>query len=162
MLADHSGPGAMKATHPSLNDRDPARLESDTFKYFLHEVHPTTGLTADSTREGSPSSIAVVGFALTVYPIAVERRYLSRAAAVKRTLTSLRFFYYGPDGDGPDAIGRKGFYYHFLDMKTGRRAWQSEVSTIDTAILILGALTAAQYFDRDTAEERELRQIANE
>src|SRR6266481_2643655 len=120
MLADHSGPGAMKATHPSLNDRDLARLESDTFKYFLHELHPATGLTADSTREGSPSSIAVVGFALTVYPIAVERRYLSRAEAVKRTLARLRFFYHGPDGEGPDAIGRKGFYYHFLDMKTGR------------------------------------------
>ena len=124
----------MKAVEPSFADRDLAKLESDTFKYFLHEVHPDTGLTADSTREGTPSSIAVVGFALTVYPIAVERRYLSRAQAVKRTLTKLRFFCYGPDGEGPDAIGRKGFYYHFLDMKTGRRTWQSEVSTIDTAI----------------------------
>ena len=151
----------MKQVHPSFSDHDLAKLESDTFKYFLHEIHPKTGLTADSTRKGSPSSIAVIGFALTVYPIAVERHYLSRAEAIKRTLTKLRFFYHGPDGEGPDAIGRKGFYYHFLDMKTGRRAWQSEVSTIDTAILILGALTAAQYFDRDTAEERELRQIAN-
>ena len=151
----------MKQVYPSFSDHALAKLESDTFKYFLHEIHPKTGLTADSTRKGSPSSIAVIGFALTVYPIAVERRYLSRAAAIKRTLTKLRFFFHGPDGEGPDAIGRKGFYYHFLDMKTGRRAWQSEVSTIDTAILILGALTAAQYFDRDTAEERELRQIAN-
>ncbi|HXM48423.1 MAG TPA: glucoamylase family protein [Pyrinomonadaceae bacterium] len=151
----------MKQVHPSFSDHDLAKLESDTFKYFLHEIHPKTGLTADSTRKGSPSSIAVIGFALTVYPIAVERHYLSRAEAIKRTLTKLRFFYHGPDGEGPDAIGRKGFYYHFLDMKTGCRAWQSEVSTIDTAILILGALTAAQYFDRDTAEERDLRQIAN-
>ncbi len=151
----------MKQVYPSFSDHALAKLESDTFKYFLHEIHPKTGLTADSTRKGSPSSIAVIGFALTVYPIAVERHYLSRAEAIKRTLTKLRFFYHGPDGEGPDAIGRKGFYYHFLDMKTGRRAWQSEVSTIDTAILILGALTAAQYFDRDTAEERELRQIAN-
>ena len=151
----------MKQVYPSFSDHALAKLESDTFKYFLHEIHPKTGLTADSTRKGSPSSIAVIGFALTVYPIAVERHYLSRAEAIKRTLTKLRFFYHGPDGEGPDAIGRKGFYYHFLDMKTGRRAWQSEVSTIDTAILILGALTAAQYFDRDTEEERELRQIAN-
>ncbi len=151
----------MKQVYPSFSDHALAKLESDTFKYFLHEIHPKTGLTADSTRKGSPSSIAVIGFALTVYPIAVERHYLLRAEAIKRTLTKLRFFYHGPDGEGPDAIGRKGFYYHFLDMKTGRRAWQSEVSTIDTAILILGALTAAQYFDRDTEEERELRQIAN-
>ena len=152
----------MKAVQPSFDDRDLARLESDTFKYFLYELHPDTGLTADSTREGSPSSIAVVGFALTVYPIAVERRYLSRAEAIRRTLTKLRFFYNGPDGEGPEAIGRKGFYYHFLDMETGRRTWESELSTIDTAILIMGALTAAQYFDRDTAEECELRQLAIE
>jgi hypothetical protein len=152
----------MKPAHPSFNDHDLAKLESDTFKYFLHEMHPRSGLTADSTREGSPSSIAVVGFALTVYPIAVERRYLSRAEAIRRTLTKLRFFYHGPDGEGPDAIGHKGFYYHFLDMKTGRRTWQSEVSTIDTAILIMGALTAARYFDRDTAAECELRQLADE
>jgi hypothetical protein len=152
----------MKAAQPSFDDRDLAKLESDTFKYFLYELHPDTGLTADSTRQGSPSSIAVVGFALTVYPIAVERGYLSRTQAVKRTLTKLRFFCHGPDGEGPDAIGRKGFYFHFLDMKTGRRTWQSEVSTIDTAILIVGALTAAQYFDRDTAAERELRQLADE
>lgn len=148
--------------HPSLNDSDLAKLESDTFQYFLHEMHPASGLVPDSTREGAPCSIAVVGFALTVYPIAVERSYLSRAEAIKRTLRKLRFFCYGPDGKGPDAIGRKGFYYHFLDMKSGHRIWNSEVSTIDTAILIAGALTAAQYFDRPEAEEREIRNLANE
>ena len=146
----------------SLNDSDLAKLQADTFKYFLYEMHPQTGLVPDSTREGSPSSIAVIGFALTVYPIAVERSYLSRAEAIKRTLRKLRFFYHGPDGEGPDAIGCKGFYYHFLDMNTGRRVWNSEVSTMDTAILIAGALTAAQYFDRDTAAEREIRKLADE
>lgn len=146
----------------SLNTSDLAKLESDTFNYFLHEMHPETGLVPDSTRENSPSSIAVIGFALTVYPIAVERSYLSRAEAIKRTLRKLRFFYHGPDGEGPDAIGCKGFYYHFLDMNTGRRVWNSEVSTMDTAILIAGALTAAQYFNRDTAAEREIRKLADE
>ncbi|MGH9899397.1 MAG: glucoamylase family protein, partial [Pyrinomonadaceae bacterium] len=152
----------MKVLYPSLSDHDLAKLESDTFKYFLHEMHPTTGLMPDSTREGAPSSIAVVGFAMTIYPIAVERGFLSRTEAVNRTLVNLRFFYYGPDGEGPDAIGRKGFYYHFLDIKTGHRTWNSEASTIDTAILIAGALTAAQYFDRHTAEECELRKLAEE
>jgi hypothetical protein len=148
--------------HPSLNDSDLAKLESDTFQYFLHEMNPASGLVPDSTRAGSPCSIAVVGFALTVYPIAVERSYLSRAEAIKRTLRKLRFFCNGPAGKGPDTIGRKGFYYHFLDMKSGHRMWNSEVSTIDTAILIAGALTAAQYFDRPKAEEREIRKLANE
>ncbi len=148
--------------HPSLNESELAQLQSDTFKYFLHEMHPTSGLVPDSTREGSPCSIAVVGFALTLYPIAAERQYLSRAEAIKRTLVKLRFFRDGPEGEGPDAIGLRGFYYHFLDMNTGRRVWDSEVSTIDTAFLIAGALTAAQYFDRDTVAEREIRKLADE
>src|SRR5437588_1836250 len=133
-----------------MNDQDLELPEADTFKYFLHEMHAETGLEPDSTREGSPGSLAVTGFALTVYPIGVERGYLSRDEAIKRTLFKLRFFYHGPQGEGADAIGYKGFYYHFIDMNTGRRAWQSEVSTIDTAYLLAGALAAAQYFARDT------------
>jgi hypothetical protein len=118
------------------------------------------GLFQDNTRQGAPGSIAVAGFALTAYPIAVERSYMARAEAVKRALISLRFFNDGPQGTGPDAIGYKGFYYHFLDMKTGRRVWNSEISTIDTTYLIAGAITAAMYFDRDTREEREIRKLA--
>src|SRR2546430_16545836 len=121
----------MKIVHPSLSDDKLAKLESDTFRFFLHEMHPTPSLMPESTREGAPASIAVVGFSLTVNPIAVERGYLSRAEAIKRTLAKLRFFYYGPNGEGPDTIGRRGFYYHFLDMETGHRTWNSEVSTID-------------------------------
>jgi hypothetical protein len=152
----------MKVVYPSLSDESLAKLESDTFKFFLHEMNPTTSLMPESTREGAPASIAVGGFSLSVNPIAVERGYLSRAEAIKRTLAKLRFFYYGPNGEGPDTIGRKGFYYHFLDMETGRRTWDSEVSTIDTAFLIAGALTAAQYFDRDNNKEREIRKLAEE
>ncbi len=151
----------MKVLHPSLNHKDLARLQSDTFKYFLHEMNPENGLVPDSTRKGAPCSLAVIGFALTVYPIGVERGYLSRKEAIKRTLKKLRFFHNGPQGDEPEALGRNGFYYHFLDMKTGRRTWQSEVSTIDTTYLLAGALTAAQYFDRDTEEEQEIRRLAN-
>src|SRR5947207_13499293 len=152
----------MKAIHPSLSDDTLARLESNTFKYFLQEMHQITHLMPESTREGAPASIAVVGFSLTVNPIAVERGYFSRAEAIKRTLAKLRFFYYGPNGEGPDTIGHRGFYYHFLDMETGQRTWNSEVSTIDTAFLIAGALTAAQYFDRDNNKEREIRKLAEE
>jgi hypothetical protein len=151
----------VKVLHPSLNDEDLARLESDTFDYFAHDMNSEIGLVPDTTREGSPSSIAVVGFALTVYPVGVERGYLSRDEAINRTLTTLRFFYNGPEGEGADAIGYKGFYYHFLDMKTGRRTWQSEVSTIDTTYLLAGALTAAQYFNREVKEEREIRELAD-
>jgi hypothetical protein len=150
----------MKVLEPSLTDEDLARLERDTFKYFASEMNQKNGLFPDNTRQGAPSSIAVAGFALTAYPIAVERSYLTRVEAIKRALISLRFFHDGRQGTGPDAIGYKGFYYHFLDMKTGRRVWKSEISTIDTTYLLAGALTAAMYFDRDTKDEREIRQLA--
>src|SRR5690606_8628297 len=81
--------------------------------------------------------------------------------AVERTLNTLRFFCQAPHGPEPDATGYKGFYYHFLDMQTGRRAINSELSTIDTALLLIGALTAAAYFDGDTAGEREIRDTAD-
>ena len=151
----------MKVLHPSLNDQDLVRLQADTFKYFLREWNPENGLIPDSTRKGAPSSIAAVAFALTVYPIGVERKYISRKEAIKRTLKKLRFFHDCPEGKGTDAIGYRGFYYHFLDMKTGQRTWNSEVSTIDTSYLLAGALTAAQYFDRETGDEREIRELAD-
>ena len=151
----------MKVLEPSLSDEDLDRLERDTFRYFADEINLENGLVADNTRVGSPASIAVVGFALTAYPIAVERTYMKRSEAVKRALASLRFFNDGPQGPHEDAIGYHGFYYHFLDMKTGCRFGNSEISTIDTTYLIAGALTAAAYFNRDTKDERELRALAH-
>ncbi len=151
----------MKVLEPSLNDEDLARLEHDTFKYFADEVNLENGLVRDSTKRGSFASIAVVGFALTAYAIAVEREYLSRTEAVKRTLTTLRFFHDAPHGKQRDATGYKGFYYHFLDMKTGRRAGDCEISTIDTTYLLAGAHTAACYFNADTKSEREIRVLAD-
>ena len=150
----------MKVLEPSITDEELARLERDTFRYFADETNLENGLVRDKTSSGSPASIAVVGFALTAYPIAVERKYLTRREAVKRTLTTLRFFHDAPQGKEPDATGYKGFYYHFLDMKTGRRVWKCELSTIDTTYLIAGALTAACYFDRDTNSECEIRRLA--
>ncbi len=150
----------MKILVPSLSDKELGQLERDTFKYFADEMNPNNGLVPDNTRKGAPSSIAAVGFALTAYPIGVERGYMSRDEAIERTLITLRFFHNEPQGTGPDAIGYKGFYYHFLDMKTGRRVWKSEISTIDTTYLLAGALTAAMYFDRETKEESEIRNLA--
>ena len=152
----------MKILERSLTDEELAQLERGTFKYFADEVNLENGLVRDKTSSGSPASIAVVGFALTAYPIAVERKFLTRREAVKRTLTTLRFFHDAPQSKEPDATGYKGFYYHFLDMKTGRRVWKCELSTIDTTYLIAGALTAACYFDRDTKSEREIRTLAEQ
>jgi hypothetical protein len=150
----------MDVLEPTLADEDLEQLEWDTFRYFSDEMNPDNGLVPDNTKQGAPSSIAAVGFALTAYPIAVERGYLTRDEAIKRCLLTLRFFYDGPQGTGPDDIGYKGFYYHFLDMKTGKRVWNCEISTIDTTYLIAGALTAAMYFNHETGDEQEIRRLA--
>lgn len=137
-------------------------LQRNTFRYFWQETNPKNGLIRDNTlADDIPASIAGVGFALASYPVAVERGYLSRAKAVRRTLATLRFFWNAQHGPDPEATGHRGFFYHFLDVATGKRAWRSELSTIDTAILIAGALTAAAYFDRSTDDERELRGLAD-
>src|ERR1700693_115924 len=132
----------------------------ETFDFFRHEFNPRNGLIADKTQPGSPSSIAAVGMGLSVYPVAVERGFLSRAEAVERTLTLLRFFHSSHLGPEPNATGYKGFYYHFLDMQTGRRAWHCELSTIDTAIFIAGVLTVASYFTATSEGENEIRDLA--
>ncbi|WP_435017334.1 glucoamylase family protein [Tundrisphaera sp. TA3] len=129
--------------------------------YYLRETNPDNGLVADKTAPGSPSSIAAVGMALSTAPVVVERGIMERDYAINRVLTKLRFFRDSKQGPEPDATGYRGFYYHFLDMETGRRVWDCELSTIDSGFLIAGILTAATYFDRDTADEREIREIAD-
>lgn len=131
-------------------------LRRDAAAYFLREVDAETGLIADRTEPGAPCSIAAVGMGLTVYAASVEGGLLSRSDAVGLTLRVLRFLASSRQGREPDATGYKGFYYHFLDKKTGRRAGNCELSTIDTAILMAGVLTAATYFD----EEPEIRSLA--
>ncbi len=118
----------------------------------MHEVNPANGLVIDKTAPGWPASIAATGFALAAYPAGVERGFLSRAAAVERTLAALRFFRDSAQGPEPDATGYQGLYYHFLDMRGGRRAWQCELSTVDSAFLLAGMLAAGRYFDVDTAD----------
>ncbi len=130
------------------------------FTYFEAHVNPRNGLIADSSRAHAPASIAGTGMALSLYPIAVERGWYARKHAVDITLATLRFFAASTQNEAPDAAGHRGFYYHFLDMKSGERAWKSELSSIDSALLFAGMLTARAYFDRDTQGEREIRERA--
>jgi hypothetical protein len=144
-----------------MDDAELESLQRDTFSYFLYETNPQNGLVLDKTAPDWPASIAATGLALAVYPVAIERGFITRAAAIDRVLATLRFFWNSPQGPEPDATGYRGFYYHFLDMQTGRRAWQCELSTVDSAILFAGVLTARAYFDADAAEEREIRTLAD-
>ena len=137
------------------------RLQRAAFSYLIDYADADTGLVADTSRPGSPCSIAVVGFALSCYPIAVRNGWLSRADAASRALKVLRFFSQSSQSEAPDATGYKGFYYHFLDMRTGGRVWQCELSLVDTALLIAGVLVAGCYFDDGSGEEREIRERAD-
>jgi len=143
---------------PILEDLE--TLQRDTVGYFLRAANPGNGLIADSSRQGSPCSIAATGLGLAAYVVGAERGFLPRREAAARTLTALRFFRDSPQSEDPDATGHRGFYYHFLDMQTGRRMWQSELSTIDTAILIAGVLTSGMYFSAAADDEPEIRELA--
>ncbi len=137
------------------------RLQRATSQFFLDTAHPATGLVPDSTRDGAASSIAAVGLGLACLAVGAERGYLARAEAAERVRTTLRFFWESQQSASPEATGHRGFYYHFLDMETGRRAMECELSTIDTTFLLAGALLAAQYFDADDPAEAEVRTLAD-
>jgi len=137
-------------------------IQREAFEYFQKHTSRTTGLVADKSRAGWPASIAATGMGLAVYPAAVERGFFSREKAAQQTLSTLRFLWQSAQGPEPDASGYRGFYYHFLDMHTGRRAFQSELSTVDTAFLMAGVLVAMAYFDRDSEPEAAVRRLGNE
>lgn len=138
-------------------------LQERTIRWFLHVTPEASGLTPDRwPAQWSPASIAAVGFALTTYPIAVERRIISREEAAQRTLHTLKFFWNLPQNDEKtNTAGYKGFFYHFLKKESGLREWNCELSTIDTGLLIAGALFAQAYFDNSTSTEIEIRMLAD-
>jgi hypothetical protein len=137
-------------------------LQHDTFRYFWEFTNPENGLVPDRAPTESFSSVAAVGFGLTVYPIGVERGYITREQAAERVLTTLRFFRDAPQSDHPsEATGYRGHFYHFLHMDSGFRYDRVELSTIDSALLIAGALFCGMYFDREDDDEEEIRAIAD-
>ena len=139
-----------------------ADLKERTFRFFWETTDPVTGLAPDRWPTASFSSIAAVGFALTAYPIGVHNGWIDRAAARARTLATLRFFARAPQGpELRHRAGHRGFFYHFLDMTTGKRYHRTELSTIDTSLLLAGMLFAQSWFDRDHAEEAEIRALAD-
>ena len=106
----------------TLTDSDLHDLQRKTFRYFWSETNPENGLLADNTLGNAPASIAGVGMALASYPVAVERKFTSRHAAVARALATLRFFLDNRQGPEPNATGHLGFYSPFLEVRTGHRA----------------------------------------
>jgi hypothetical protein len=136
-------------------------VQRRTFGFFWDLEDPNTHLIPDRAPTPSFSSIAAVGFGLTAYGIGAERGFVTREAAAQRTLATLQSLLamkQGPESSG--VSGHKGFFYHFLDMKTGERFQTVELSTVDTSLLIAGALFAQSYFDRDSSVEKAIRDAA--
>ena len=166
---DRSGAPVPPSGGPVTFSQLPARqqafldtLERRTFNWFWERSDPNTGLTPDRWPTKSFSSVAAIGFALTAYPVGVERAYVSRADAAQRVLNTLRFMYQAPQGSQvSDVTGYHGFFYHFLDMQTGRRFERVELSTIDTSLLLGGVLFCQSYFTGNNGTENAIRAYAD-
>ncbi len=148
----------LKPLDPLLED-----VERRTFNFFWETADPATGLVPDRWPKPPFASIAAVGFALNAYAIGAERGYVSRAEARARVLTTLKFLLALPQGpESSSSAGYHGFFYHFLNLGTGLRYGNSELSTVDTALLMAGVLFVAGYFDADNAVEAAIRKTADE
>jgi hypothetical protein len=144
-----------------LSSKDEAFLEDLSrrlFRYFVEQSDPETGLVLDRARTDGTihdeshrdtASIAATGFGLTALCVAAERGWMARGEARRRVRSSLKFF-------AERAPHERGWFYHWMDWRTGERRWKSEVSSIDTALLLAGVLTARQYF----REDPEIRRLA--
>jgi hypothetical protein len=144
------------------SDRFLDSLSRQTFNFFWDLAEPINGNQPDRWPTPAFSSIAATGFGLSAYIVGVEKKYITRAQAAERVAKTLTFFTKSPKGDGPSGItGYKGFFYHFIDMKTGLRFQQVELSTIDTGLLMAGILSCHAYFDKDNETEKSIRSMAD-
>ena len=128
-------------------------LERRSFQYLWEQSDSKTGLTLDRARTGGTShppghrsyniaSSAATGFALTALCVAADRNWVTPFEARERARNTLDFF-------ANRAFSKNGWFYHWLDKATGERRWNSEISSIDTALLLGGVLTVRQCFADD-------------
>jgi hypothetical protein len=163
--SEESSPSVMVSATPNPFSSDDAFLDyiqEANFDYFWYSANPVNGLIPDRSATGSPYSIAVVGFGLTAIGIGIDHGWISRSQGAARVLTTLNTFSQGPQGSGISGIiGYHGWFYHFLDMKTGLRASGSELSSIDTTLLLAGMLYAKQYFNGTNSDETSIRTMSD-
>jgi hypothetical protein len=135
-------------------------LEHRSFDYFWEQADPGTGLVLDRARvDGTRAkgashdiaSIAATGFGLTAICIAAAHGWVGKKEASDRVRATLQFF-------AEKADQEHGWFYHWMDVATGERRWDSETSSIDTALLLAGVLTAKEYF----ADDPEIPQLADQ
>lgn len=136
-------------------------LSRRTFDFFWETTDVEKCLAPDRWPSNPFSSIAATGFAITAYAVGVERGYVSRDEAADRTLKCVQFYHDAPQGPQATGVsGHKGFFYHFLNNETGLRHGTTELSTVDTTLLLGGILFAQAYYDGDNATEARIRELA--
>ncbi|HLL11416.1 MAG TPA: glucoamylase family protein, partial [Rubrivivax sp.] len=163
--ADGAVPPSPSSVVPQPTEAEVAALlldlERRSFDYFWQTANPSNGLVPDRWPTPSFASVAAVGFGLSAYVIGVHRGWITRDQARQRTLATLRFFHDAPQGPQPQGVaGHRGFFYHFLDMQSGRRFGHTELSTVDTALFLAGVLHAGAFFDAADPVESEVRRLA--
>jgi hypothetical protein len=161
---------AARATEPPAPPPD--KFSSDTeflqfiqrraFDYFWLEANPDNGLVRDRSRTNSFCSIAATGFGLSAICVGVDHGWITREQGRDRVLATLKTFLEKPQGaDAQGIIGHHGWFYHFLDMNTGLRAGRCELSSIDTALFLAGAIYAREFFTERRPEETAIRDCVN-
>ena len=147
----------------SLTAEDEAMLDSiqhKTLLFFLNEHHPEWGIVKDRAADWAPASIASTGFGIASFAVGVERNWMTREEAAKITLNILDFLTGSVQSADTSASGYKGFYYHFLRLNTGTRAWRCELSSVDTGLLMMGIIFARNYYNLDNDVEKRIRSQA--
>lgn len=154
-----AAPARAQLTEEALLDT----LQESAFKFFWFEANPTNGLIRDRSQPGSPCSIASQGFGFSAICVGIDRGWVTRAEGAERVRRALHFFWGAPQGNtvGATKTGYKGLFYHFLNMSTGLREWDSELSSIDTALLFAGIYDARQYFTGPDTTETAIRTYAD-
>jgi hypothetical protein len=166
LTACNSNP--QKDSSESAGEQTGAKLDLDdlhrrTFNYFWELADEQSGLIPDRWPTKSFSSIAAMGYGFSAYIVGVENGYITREEAAKRVFKTLKFIRDLPQGDAQSGTaGYKGFFYHFLDMRTGLRFDKVELSTIDTGLLMAGILSCMSYFDGGDETETQIRALAGE
>ena len=150
------------SVHGQTDDQLLDTLQHNAFNFFWNQVNVANGLIRDRNEYSAAASIASTGFGLSSICIAIDHGWITRDAGRTRILTALRTFWQGPQGpDSAGTIGYKGFFYHFLDMTFAKRTWNSELSSIDTGLLLAGILDARQYFSTADSLDQVLRALAD-
>ena len=132
---------------PALSAEDDQFLnevEKASFLFFWEQGSPNTGMVKDrcnvhTDNQGGAASIAATGFGLTALCIGEQRGFVSKTDALQRVFATLRFLW-------KKLPNHRGFFYHFANPETGERMFDSEVSSVDTSILLCGLLTCREYF----------------